>query len=319
MHKVVSVFCDFFFWEVYMRFVRNVKQLRPISLHIESVHICCLRRWLSRFWNTADWHTAASLPNTPRSTPLPHGTHAHTSAGRGAWQTDRRTVRQTGRRHLIFCFRPGGLSYFGSSLVGGFLCLCFTAMASKRQINGQQNSASPCVPCGANLLRVIIKLRKLEKGQGGAESRQFNKPHQIMTSVIGFCIKRWRERTCAFKYDSDSICLSLFSRTYVRGGRASAFVSRTCACVCETSVGCACNDLDVCRCVLLAQSVCVRYLSLALSLYSGLSDPLSSVWLVEKQRGCGSIWSCNGVKKSELTDSRQSHWGSLNHNKLTRK
>ncbi len=106
--------------------------------------------------------------------------------------------------------------------MGGFLCLCFTAMASKRQINGQQNSASPCVPCGANLLRVIIKLRKLEKGWGGAESRQFNKPHQIMTSVIGFCIKRRRERACAFKYDSDEICLSLFSRTYVRAGDEKA-------------------------------------------------------------------------------------------------
>lgn len=136
---------------------------------------------------------------------------AHTSANRGVWRTDRWTVRQTGIQHLIFCFRPGGLSYFGSSLVGGFLCLYFTATASKRQINGQQNSAAPRVPCGANLLRVIIKLRKGEKGRGGAESRQFNKPHQIMTSVIGFYIKRQRERACAFKCDSDEICLSLFS------------------------------------------------------------------------------------------------------------
>lgn len=74
---------------------------------------------------------------------------------------DRQTDRQTA---FDILFQAGGLSYFGSSLVGGFLCLYFTAMASKRQINGQQNSAAPRVPCGANLLRVIIKLRKEEKG-----------------------------------------------------------------------------------------------------------------------------------------------------------
>lgn len=158
--------------------------------------------------------------------------------------------------------------------MGGFLCLYFTATASKRQINGQQNSAAPRVPCGANLLRVIIKLRKGEKGRGGAESRQFNKPHQIMTFVIGFCIKRQRERACAFKCECDEICLSLFS-SHVQ---SHAFVSHTCECVCETSVGCACNDLDVCWCLLLAQYLCVCALSVSrsLSLSFSLLGPVRS-------------------------------------------
>lgn len=108
-----------------------------------------------------------------------------------------------------------------------------------------------------------------------------------MTSVIGFCIKRWREITCAFKYDSDSICLSLFSRTYERAGdeRARSFPAPARVDARHQSavrvMTWMCGGVFCC--------VCVRYLSLALSLYSGLSDPLSSVWLVEKQRGCGSI------------------------------
>lgn len=92
-----------------------------------------------------------------------------------------------------------------------------------------------------------------------------------MTSLTGFCIELWRERACAFKYDSDEICLSLFSHMHVRAGEEQAcsfsapahVYARHQSAVCVMTwmcVGVFCW-LSLCVCV------CVRYLSLALSLF----------------------------------------------------
>lgn len=85
-------------------------------------------------------------------------------------------------------------------LVGGWGA--FSAF-SKVHINGQQNSLSLSVPCGASPWRVIIKLRNNERRgeeaeveirrlrEGGRRNPcQFDKPHQISTCAIGFSIKR---------------------------------------------------------------------------------------------------------------------------------
>ncbi len=77
---------------------RNLKDsiLLGLSLHIESVPICCLRRWLTRFWNTV------LISTPPPLFPTPHAQHPfHTGRMRTPrpvevpdGQTDRPSDRQ---------------------------------------------------------------------------------------------------------------------------------------------------------------------------------------------------------------------------------
>lgn len=88
-------------------------------------------------------------------------------------QTDRQTgglpgsVRQHEREAICYSVSGQADSYFGSGLVGGgrgFLRYRPSRpAASKVQMNDQQNSVSPSIPCGPTRGRVIIKLRNNEK------------------------------------------------------------------------------------------------------------------------------------------------------------